>query len=212
MLGCCAWICFIDIKLPFSLNQILVALIFVSLGYIIKNTKVFIQEINDRKSRIIYGIIGVVLFIILLLSNCFFGNKISMEKFIFGNVALFLVNAIIGIFMVVFISMAIGKNKILCYYGKNSIIVLCFHYYFCRKAIPFLFGYFGISNQILYNFLVEILLSIIVLAVMIIFIYISNRWLYFVFGKSKYKKVYSLKIKKPDNKSHPVIYLNIFSI
>ena len=149
----------------------------------------FYFNINDivNRNKIICGVIllfSLITYIALFDVSPF----VSMKELIIPNPLLYIINSILGIILITAVSMVIQKSGILStffeFYGKNSIIVLICHYYFTRKIVEVLFEKIGIIEY-LYSWYTQIILLIITLIIMAILIFISKKYLYFLFGLKK---------------------------
>lgn len=170
----------IHFYLPFAFSYIFQALPFLSLGYLIKNELLdYIRPyFFDRKKRcIILSLVGF-----LFLAVVFFTSQFNVETGLFrlyyGNYFWFYFNSIIGLMGICMISIGISKTVLLksifSFYGSNSLIILCVHYYFCRMIIPRIFVVLNLEGY-LYNIYAEIISSIFVLLIMFIFIVAFNK-------------------------------------
>ena len=177
---------FIRFSMPFCISYLFPTSVFFVAGYIIKSKLNEVNELfsSESKRKKIY-IFTVILFIILLFTFRFNG-MVSVQKLEYGSILLFYFNAFTGSILTMFISMIIKFNKLLIYFGKNSIIILCFHFYFTRHLFPYIIYYIGLGD-FLYNPIVEILLTVITMAIMVPIIYLSNKYLFFIFGKTRRK-------------------------
>lgn len=181
---CMVLINFIRIELPFAISRVIAAVIFISLGYLARKIYKNLRENIIFNNKLLYILISCLSLVLLLLSNIFFRNIVSMSSMTYGNIFLFIGNAILGIIAICFISMLFQKIMLVAYLGRNSLIILCTHYYFCRLFIPYIFKLFNINN-LLYNLGTELLLTICVTMISIPIIMFCNKFLYFIFGKNR---------------------------
>lgn len=181
---------FISVPLPFGISHIIAALPFMIIGYFSKAlfnkfNNLCISKIKIKKYSFICLIILTMAFIFVIsIVISKYNGFVSMQSLEYGNTLLFYINAIIGIIVVCGVSIILPKLRIIKYYGENSIIILCVHFYLCRKLIPYLFNCFGIES-LLYNFGIELLLTVFVALLMIPVIFIANKYLSVFFGKNK---------------------------
>lgn len=175
---------FIKIPIPFCISYLFPISVFFSAGYLLKNKlnklSNFISFDSFAKTLFMYILAAMLL--VTLIIKYRFNSPVSMLHLTFKNIVLFYFNSFIGIFTVIFISIVIKLKRPFIYFGKNSIIVLCFHYYFTKYLFPFLFEILGL-NEFLYNSVIEIILTFITLAIMIPIITLVNKHFYFIFGK-----------------------------
>ena len=156
--------------------------VFYSLGYRLKG---FIFKLGESRINVTGCLIACLLLAILWhLSNI--NDCVNIYSYKFGNVFLFYINALIGCALTVFISLCLSKIKetcnILVFYGRNSIVVMSFHYYLCRIILPDFMSAIRM-NEYLYSYPVQILATVLVFVIMIPLIDISNKKLKVVFGK-----------------------------
>ncbi len=125
-----------EIGIPLSLNIALSGVLFMFVGnYVYKLYCISIEKFNFAKNKLIILLIGISF---LLIGS--FTYKLNFEGFAFekydlgvsmgdawyGNYFVFLMNAIISSIGIILISMIID-NKILRFFGQNTIIILYFH-------------------------------------------------------------------------------------
>ena len=113
--------------------------------------------------------------------------KVLMCDNALGNLPIFFICAILGIASVFSLSILFKDNKALQFYGANSIIPLCLHLYFNRMIFPYIFTLLGINEGFKDTLLGQITILLLVILVMYPIIKFSNKYLYFIFGKSKTK-------------------------
>lgn len=108
--------------LPFSIQSAMVAAVYVYIGYILKSHKVL--HSNMWKETILSAIIWGMYLVkggghLYLVTNYFQYGLIDIAA------------SICACFVVIYISEIISKvnlfNKVLCFIGRNSLIILCFH-------------------------------------------------------------------------------------
>ena len=92
-----------------------------------------------------------------------------------------------GIFVQLMLSALLTKarfvSNIFAFYGKNSVVLLVWHYYLCRILLPKAMVYLKLQD-FLYSAVTQIVVTIIILVIMVPVIHFSNKHLGFVFGKS----------------------------
>lgn len=130
----------------------------------------------------------------LILSLAFFGvnyvissinNKTDLRFLIFNNLLLYFTGAISGSIAVICLCKALPPLKLLSYFGKNSLIIMVTHLDCYIILLSLNFAHF--INQYVtrakeYIFCLNLALSLLVLETIII--YIINRYLPFLIGKS----------------------------
>lgn len=156
--------------------------VFYSAGY---RLRIFVFKFGNMKPSFTGCILTVVFFGALwVLSNV--NDCVNIYSYKYGNVILFYLNAFMGCFLTLYLSLIISKVKsagaVIAYYGKNSIVVMLFHYYLCRIILPDLMSATGMSIY-LYTYPVQILATILIFVIMIPFISLSNKQLKVIIGK-----------------------------
>lgn len=117
-------------------------------------------------------------------------THVDMLEYSYGNGVLFFVSAICGIYTIICASNLLSQISykpilnLLCYFGKNSLYIMLWHYYFTRKIFPLIVEKIGFSEQ-LYSAPAQIVGAIITIAISVLVIQICNKYLYFLFGKRK---------------------------
>lgn len=134
-----------------------------------------------------FQIIALALFLLSTLFN----DPVSIVDLKFSDPFLYVMSSLSGSYLLIQLSYFIGKfslnsNKLLIYLGQNTLIVLCTHMFYV-EAIRMID--YKLFNNILYNFsyFEGLLFGIIVVALEIITIFISNRYLWLLFGKKRMK-------------------------
>lgn len=157
-----------------------VAVMFALYGYLIYKYK---YRIKDSSIFIILMIITSIIF-------SKYNGFVGLGSFELNNIFLYFLFGIIGSTGVLFLIKKFDNKeiKILKLYGINSIVILCTHNILLE--IIRLLDY-KISGNILLNMdmLGSIILSIIIMILEIPIIIMCNRYLYFLFGKSKINNI-----------------------
>lgn len=126
--------------------------------------------------KFMIGIVFIILTFLFAQSN----TPVQMYMNDYGNSILFLVNALIGIVGICFISMYIHDNCVLEFYGKNSLVILLTHFPLFR-VLP------GLIGHIIENKIVQCMLSFLVVCIIEYFvIMVINKFFPFMAGKIKY--------------------------
>ena len=129
---------FIRNKLPFRIGQIPSALVLFMIGY---HLKILLNIFDRLKHKLLPATILMGAFLLISYVNGF----AELAERNFGNYyILFYSGALCATLSILLFAMYIKKNKILEFYGKNSLIIMCIHFYFAQYIIPWLFSCFGI--------------------------------------------------------------------
>ncbi len=183
---------FIRFPLPFCFSYLFPISVFFMAGYLIKDklkglNKYFILNSDGRKPYKPYIVLSVLSTVLLIILIFTYGRNecVYMYKLYYGEkIFIFYLNAFIGTLLVIFISIIIKSNKLLIYFGKNSIIILCIHYYFTRYIFPKIFDALKLKS-LFFNPVVTLLFTAIVLALMVPIITLVNKYFYFIFGRTR---------------------------
>lgn len=115
---------YINKLLPWSVDAALTAILFLGIGYLSKNTKKKFDKIVDIR-------IAILLLIINICSTYFnykiLGSNVDLYACRQGNVLLYYIESISGIYMCISIKRLIKSSNILISIGKNSLIYYCLH-------------------------------------------------------------------------------------
>lgn len=142
------------------------------------------ESVSVKKSE---NFVFIIVFPILVIVSCA-NTPIAMYANRFGNIALFLAGAFSGIYLVCKFAQKFSENEVLCWIGRNSIIVYVLHFKLIKvlhgagKAIfpqldsvnyrhPFFWGYF--------------LVCIFVLCAAV---FVCERWFAPLFGKKNKRR------------------------
>lgn len=147
-------------------------------------SKDFLAKLADKINK--YWCLAIFAVSIILVSFLTSLNEfISIRDFSYGNIALFLINSLLGTAGILALSVFLRNVEILKFFGQNSIVILCLHLYFNRRFIPFIFELSGIDNVYLKNIFVQLIIIVLIFTIMWFIIKFVNRYLYFIFGKRK---------------------------
>jgi fucose 4-O-acetylase-like acetyltransferase len=113
-------------RLFLNIDIALIALLFFSLGYYIRNTAL---DIHNKNISIVYKVsfVVILIFIIYFISQI---NYVNMLDGRYENILYFITTSFLGILLIILISKLITNNiliKISIYLGKNSLIILATH-------------------------------------------------------------------------------------
>ena len=144
----------------------MIAIGFICFGY-------YIFEKEYYKNYIF--IILIILFIVLPKNS-----DVELYALKFGNVFLYIVNAIVGSLMVILIFKKLKTNKVLKNIGINSLIIMGTH----QNILNIIFYIF---NSRFEGYIEGIILLFVVLIIELPIIYIINNYLPFIIGKKRIK-------------------------
>lgn len=157
-----------NIYLPFKIDVAFMALIFYSIGFLLKDiilNKKFSSKIIDRI------IIIFLTLTVVIISTYFFQGLTNLSGGIYGaNIYLYLFSAFCGSILVIVISLFLQRSKVLAFIGRNSLIIFSLHTLIIR-SLEFFRKTMGLENNLIISFLI----TIIVLAIMIVICIVINR-------------------------------------
>lgn len=138
-------------------NQIIatsfVAYSFYAVGHICSTPQKLMSLVlsNSKIFRLLATIIGLLLFALLAYLVGFTDRNVDMNTSRYGDSFFFILNALVGIFATMFICIGFFKNRILEFFGKNSLMIFLIHiplwrffFFVCEKNLN-LHSKFGLS-------------------------------------------------------------------
>lgn len=136
----------LEIRLPWALDCALMASAFYGLGWIAKKTLILEKTSELVKNRgAICGIIIIVV-AIAMIPSIFYNGAVNMRTVTYGNYFLYIVNAIVGSFLMILASIlleqTLNHNKgcsLLEWIGRNTLVVLLLNST-CVRVYEVLFG------------------------------------------------------------------------
>lgn len=119
--------------LPWSIDASLMICIFIIVAIIIRE-KNLLNIILKKKFVVLY----FLLYILFTYLNFLYNNnkRIDIYEADYGNYLYFYITSFTGIFIVLKIAYNIGTNKMLEFFGKNSLIIYVTHYIYLTFCIP----------------------------------------------------------------------------
>ncbi|MDD3302874.1 MAG: acyltransferase family protein [Candidatus Gracilibacteria bacterium] len=170
-----------NFRSPWGAEIAFMMLLFYSFGNIFKDhIKKFVEKINSKYLLYIIPVIGIHLLLI---------NMTNISMGYYGNYALLILDSLLGFITILVISKQIGDNKILSFFGKNSIIILGFEWIkiFVEKYTDFFtFCLLHFEKSFLFGF-TQFFITIIALVPII---FIINNFFPFILGMGyKYSMV-----------------------
>ncbi len=179
---------FTTFYLPFCISYLPTVSLFMISGFLLKDYILYFEKVLYCKIKKFLILIANLIISFLLVYVLSINNEIiSMQSLDFGNPILFFLCAFLGINSIISLSMIVAEMKcsdLLIYFGKNSIVIMCTHFYFCRLLLPYIIDMLGMLEY-LYCLLTELILAVVVMIIMIPIISFVNKYLYFIFGKGK---------------------------
>lgn len=170
---------YIPLRMPWSFDIALTGVVFYLAGHFFKKNY---ETVFFRKSYIFI----FVLFLIHIMSS-FTNSRVDMYKLIYNNYFLFYLSAFSGILVYFYIFKRIKPSKILQFYGRNSLIILGFHYIIIstlKYTFPVLFSHLNLKISETLFFIISIFLILLSLIPAIV---ITNRYFPCILGKKAEK-------------------------
>lgn len=171
---------FIHFKGPFRVGQVPVAAVYFCIGMYIKP---YMNRLSEGKIKFYICPAALALFAVF----CYLNGFSEMAALNYGNNYIFYfitaVSATIGIMT---LSMIINNNRLLEFFGRNSLTVMCTHYHFARYITPWILQVMG-KDEILTSIAIEIIFSLLLMALMIPVIILINRKMPVLTGNYKLK-------------------------
>ncbi|MCD8016082.1 MAG: acyltransferase family protein [Lachnospiraceae bacterium] len=133
-----------------------------------KYRKIFdVQRDISKRSIIICLVVGMVLTIPLSMYN----GRVDMYNLKAGNIVVYFIAALVGSAMLCSLSMFINKNKVIEFFGRYSILILCTHEPIKRAVIYVTAKITGIESEEVRNLLVGgVLITVVVLLIEVVVI------------------------------------------
>lgn len=189
-----------DIRLPWNADVALTAVVFYGVGNLFRKfteskvefeSDVFLDadsRFRKRFSRAEKFFPGVFLLLNLLYIRYLMefptAGKINLNALEYGNFFSYYLLAFSGIFTFVYLFKKIGSSNILEYYGRNSLIVLAFHFPIMDILLTLILLIFGIDLDVdYYNASIALGLTALNLLCLIPVIFLINKYLPFLIGK-----------------------------
>ena len=146
---------FVKIEIPWQVDTALIAMPFIAVGYFAKSKKV-----AEKTGNIAVLLISAVICVLTGTLNMKFFGTPEMHVNSYGNIFLFYLSAFAGICMVVSLSVMISENKMLEFFGRNTLIFYALEpiQYFANFVLGLVTGFIPFYN----NYAVRIVVSVVV--------------------------------------------------
>ena len=180
---------FLPVQLPWGINTTLTVGAFFYIGYLFREYKLL------EKNSLVLRIYFIFPILIIGLLACFTNQQISWKNYNYGNLTLALISGLCVSLFVIYISILISKNKVLEYFGRNTMGILIFH----KLAIVIFQTKLGRISDLLMdsNIFVEVILSILIVILSVICSLIATaivrRILPVLIGESRKQPVFKKK-------------------
>lgn len=172
---------FISLKGVFRIGQVPVAFVFFELGYFSKS---IVTKLEIIKGKFILCVFSFIVFGVL----CYVNGFSEMAARNYGNnYVLYYLVAIVATVGILLLAIIINENRLLEFYGRNSLIIMCCHFYITAYIVPFLFRKTAIEAT-LANPFIEIFVALVIMVIMLPIVKIIERRFPLLSGKYKIRK------------------------
>lgn len=167
------------VSLPWHIDYIFYADFWMILGYLFRNN---FEPVYEEKVTTPIGIAGILVYLLLCYVPFLLKTEIQIE----------ILKSLLGVFCLIFVSKRIKPNKYVLYIGGNTIICFALHGKLLSLMQAFLSRllgnmYSGILQNTFASSILAVVLTIAISLILIVPIYVINRWFPFLIGR-KYQK------------------------
>lgn len=175
------------IRLPFGIDSAFIAIGFYFFGYWWKKSEnIILQKVN---LNIITRIIVLCICCIVVICVPSLTNGMNIGNMEYPFYPIIYLTSFAGFFMIYLVSNMISENRPLQFLGQNTLVLLGIHEPIKRIVIEIVHRIFSIQTEIMRtNIIGKLIITALVILVCIPFIYIINRYLPFLIGRTKEKK------------------------
>jgi len=168
--------------LPLGLEAALGSLVFFGAGHFLKSNVSFLNVMNlENKFKLT---ICCLIFLLLNILLAFYNGLVDVRQSVFQNFYIYYIAAFCGLLSIVMLAKLINPNRVLSYFGTNSLTILCIHEPIKRIVIKTLSVVLEIDITILRSTLLGGILTGIVVAIALVpFIILINKYFYFLLGR-----------------------------
>lgn len=172
------------VTLPWHTEYICYAMLWMFLGYLFRTA---FEEKYEKSVKAVHGCVALILYIALVIAKTMVGDNIFTLKLLLGYLS-----SVIGIFVLIIICKALKGNKYVLYIGQNTILCFAFHGKIYSVIQTLLKRFMGVTydrmlSNTFTNAVFQIVFTIVISFILIVPIYIVNRFFPFIVGR-KYKK------------------------
>lgn len=172
--------------LPWHIEYIFIAMFWMFLGYLFRNEY---ETIYDSKVKAVNAFMIFLIYISMRYLPFIMKSELKNIK---GSILYSYVSAFLGVFILIYVSKKIKVNKYLLYIGQNTLICFALHgkAFTIIQAILKKFTeplYITVLTNTITSSIFAIIFTLILSFMLIVPIYIINRWFPFLIGR-KYRK------------------------
>lgn len=172
-------------EFPFGINIVFYGVVFYSLGDFLKTVGMEKEWFSNKVKKIS---LLVVLALINIVFGLFLNSRVSVYHNELGNYFWFYIAAVSACLAFFIIFKGTKRVKVLTFFGLNSVVVMCTHYFF-KYAFILIDRRFGGILSAERSLLISILETVVVLICSIPICLFFNRYIPVVIGKRKIKKI-----------------------
>lgn len=175
---------FVKIELPWQIDTACVALPFLAVGYFAKK-----KDLASKTGNIAVLIISAVICIATGVLNMEFFGVVEMHANSYGNIFLFYLSALAGVCMVVSVSVMISENRMLEFFGRNTLIFYALEpiQYFANFALGLCAGFIPYYDLYATRIIVSLIAVCFVAALSSMAAIIINKYFPFLIGQRREK-------------------------
>lgn len=176
---------FVRIELPWQIDTALVALPFLGVGYFVK-----VKSLAKKTGNIAVLLLSAVICILSGMMNMKFYGAPEMHVNSYGNIFLFYLSAFAGICMVISLSVMIAENKMLEFFGRNTLIFYALEpiQYFANFTLGLCAGFIPHYDNIAVRIIVSVIAVCFIAAASSLAAIIINKYFPFLIGQRRKKK------------------------
>lgn len=175
--------------LPWHLHICGVSVFYIGIGYYFKIEKIF-DKVNLES--ILIFISSFIAYIIFIILNGTLFNNITFSFYSFSNnIILYFIITLIGMIFNISLAMLIKGNKLMTFYGKNTMLVFAFHgklYKLYHVVLSKILYYVISQENVLYDLIMTLIIFVLVIITLIPVIIFINKYLPILSGKKEILK------------------------
>jgi acyltransferase len=207
---------YVPFRLPWTADVALSGVVFYGVGNLFKQfidsevaygPDIFLTA--DTRTSKMFSQFKIFLPVVFILLNLLYLGYVlkfpmtdepNMNVMEYGNFFWYYLIAFSGIFTFISLFKKIGSSRILEYYGRNSLLVLAFHYPIMDVLLTLIFLVFKIDLDVDYcNAGIALGLTVLNLILLVPVIYVINNYFPFILGKCSTKKAVCRFFRKIKN-------------
>ncbi len=174
------------VKLPWHTEYIFVAMFWMFLGYLFRKEY---EKVYDENVKIVSAAAVFLVFLVMIYLPFLMGYKLQGNIF---SIIYSYLTAFLGVFVLIYVSKHITPNRYLLYIGQNTLICFALHgkiFSILQVIIRKVSGtlYAAVLSNMFTSSIFAIAFTIVISLILIIPIYIINKWFPFLIGRKSRK-------------------------